>query len=97
MGVLFNNTNGVFIRSTESDNTNLGVYQGDAIRNISGSFGLAAGLRFTASGAFAGNGATGPNNASASGSGTSSGVNFNASNVVPTASENRPVNVAMVS
>lgn len=92
----FSSTGGLFVRATDTSASNLGVFQGDAIRNISGSFNLSAGLRFIASGAFAGNGATGPNSGSFNGSGTSSGVNFNASNVVPTASENRPVNVALV-
>lgn len=76
--------------------------QGDAIRNITGEFyaGTAGNSQFVFSGAngvFSSDGmSSAPNIAGSSGSGDqrSSGVDFNASRQVPTASENRPRNIA---
>lgn len=67
----------------------LATAQGDAIRNITGSFGTVRG------------GATGvfseiANITSAGAAGTGYTVTLNASTVVPTAAENRPRNVAML-
>lgn len=68
--------------------------QGDAIRNINGAF---TDARFNASAAA--NGAftmanLGSSSADSSGTGSAKQVTFNASNVVPTATENRPRNIA---
>lgn len=88
---------GEFIRGWDNDRgidagRALGSAQGDAIRNISGDF-IASDD----------NGATGVFLVTDTGVGTESGgtaasktVNFDASRVVPTASENRPRNIAMM-
>ncbi|HAZ3802131.1 TPA: phage tail protein [Escherichia coli] len=76
--------------------------QGDAIRNLTGQFfaGTSGNSQYVLSGAngvFSQGGMTfGPNLAGASGTGDqrSAGVDFNASRQVPTASENRPRNIA---
>ncbi|MGV5773044.1 phage tail protein [Escherichia coli] len=76
--------------------------QGDAIRNITGQFfaGTSGNSQFIlsgANGAFSQSGMTfGPNIAGSSGTGDqrSSGVDFNVSRQVPTATENRPRNIA---
>lgn len=76
--------------------------QGDAIRNITGQFfaGTSGNSQFILSGAngvFSQSGMTfGPNIAGSSGTGDqrSAGVGFNASLQVPTATENRPRNIA---
>lgn len=73
--------------STVDSGRSIGGAQGDAIRNITGSF---ISVRPGATGAF-----TEANEAtSASAAGTGLRVTFNASNVVPTAAENRPRNTA---
>lgn len=68
--------------------------QGDAIRNINGSI---TDIRFNAyaatSGVFA-NTTNGPASGDATGLGSARNVSFDASRVVPTASENRPRNIA---
>jgi len=71
----------------------LGSVQGDAIRNIVGSLGsISAIVAGTASGAFT---VGTPSNRSAGNSnGPTCDFTFNASRVVPTASENRPRNIA---
>ena len=88
---------GKFIRGTGGNAAALGVAQGDAMRNITGS--LSAIYNTTQ----AGNGAgvlnfstTSAYVASLSAGDGRVGVEFNASRVVPTADENRPVNVALL-
>ena len=75
----------------------IGTTQSDAIRNITGSFaGVTNGTRFnTVSGAFTGTGSAAADIGSASGSGNTT-ITLNASNTVPTATENRPMNVAFM-
>ncbi|HGJ4449284.1 TPA: phage tail protein [Salmonella enterica subsp. enterica serovar Thompson] len=68
--------------------------QGDAIRNITGSI---TDIRFNVSAATAGaftNTINGPASEDAVGGGSARNVAFDASRVVPTASENRPRNIA---
>lgn len=68
--------------------------QGDAIRNITGSI---TDIRFNVSAATAGaftNTINGPASEDAAGGGSARNVAFDASRVVPTASENRPRNIA---
>ena len=68
--------------------------QGDAIRNITGSI---TDIRFNVSAATTGvfvNTTNGPASEDAAGGGSARNVNFDASRVVPTASENRPRNIA---
>ncbi|EBA9356772.1 phage tail protein [Salmonella enterica subsp. enterica serovar Colorado] len=68
--------------------------QGDAIRNITGSI---TDIRFNVSAATAGvftNTINGPASEDAAGGGSARNVVFDASRVVPTASENRPRNIA---
>lgn len=97
---------GCFIRGTGGNAAALGVEQGDAIREVSGILGVRSGdngltkLTVSESGPFydvgrpEGSGAT-----SWTVSSTLSpalGIGFRISNVVPTAAENRPVNVALL-
>ena len=96
--------NGLFIRSTSTERT-VGSVQGDAIRNITGTFGQMSDLDSstwpkTLSGAFgytANGGINYPmkkltlNNYTATAK-----VIFDASKIVPTAEENRPVNIAFI-
>lgn len=87
---------GKFIRGVGGNSAGLGVAQGDAIRNISGSLvglarrdeGLSASGAFTRSyaGSSSDTDGTGP---------TDTAIYFNASNQVPTAAENRPINMAL--
>ncbi|EMD3530390.1 tail fiber protein [Salmonella enterica] len=68
--------------------------QGDAIRNITGSI---TDIRFNVSAATSGvfaNTTNGPASEDAAGGGSARNVSFDASRVVPTASENRPRNIA---
>ena len=85
---------GCFIRGLGGNSDALGVVQGDAIRNITGTFspgGFIGGL----TGVFSNNG--GPAYTSNSGSaGDSRLITFDASTQVPTASENRPRNIAFL-
>ena len=85
---------GCFIRGLGGNSDALGVVQGDAIRNITGTFspgGFIGGL----TGVFSNNG--GPAYASNSGSARDSRlITFDASTQVPTASENRPRNIAFL-
>ena len=86
---------GLFLRAHGGNSAALGVSQGDAIRNITGNAGY---IQFhqnggSASGAFflTGNGGK----ARINGSEYEPMLNFDASRVVPTAEENRPVNQAV--
>lgn len=72
---------------------NLGSTQGDAIRNITGS-GIASGGYANARGAFYKS--SGYNPQDFNGSEQHYTANFDASRVVPTANENRPVNLALL-
>ena len=97
---------GVFIRGLDTGSgldPNRGIlsYQGDAIRNITGTFGFESALGGntgspTVSGAFYETPDAVRKHISASTSGTNSTVVFDASRVVPTANENRPRNVAFM-
>jgi len=70
-----------------------GVYQSDAIRNITGSISFGVGISKQDSGLFT----TSNNNSLGNGVGTdASRLKFDASQVVPTADENRPKNISMV-
>lgn len=69
----------------------LGTAQGDAIRNMTGSFETLRGVN-SASGVFT----EANSGSSASSAGTGRLISFNAANQVPTAAENRPRNVAML-
>ena len=84
---------GLFLRGHGGNSAALGVRQGDAIRNIKG--------QITGNGLMSG-GATGPfyswytqNFGIGNGAYDKNGVAFDASRVVPTAEENRPVNTAV--
>ena len=91
---------GVFLRGLGGNSAALGELQGDAIRNITGYFGLEALVTGTSGyhpvgGVF--NVVSGINNHIGSDmihSGSSQ-INFDASFVVPTANENRPINKAV--
>ena len=87
-----------FIRAKESGR-NVGSFQDDAIRNITGQFGIGDGLygnpsATSGSGAFAaaasGNSYVGMSNPAT----RTYGITLDASRVVPTAAENRPKNIA---
>ena len=86
---------GLFLRGHGGNSAALGVQQGDAIRNITGEFGAKArGMwRTETSGVFATSG-TGGGSHDSDGWGTEY-FQFDASRVVPTADENRPVNQAV--
>ena len=86
---------GLFLRGHGGKSAALGVQQEDAIRNITGEFGAkAVGMwRTEASGVFATSG-TGGGSHDSNGWGTQR-FQFDASRVVPTAAENRPVNTAV--
>lgn len=88
---------GVFLRGLGGNSASLGELQGDAIRNITGTFGLEAkenSAYKNLSGVFfsAGNVS---GNASAPGGSVDSLITFDASRVVPIANENRPINKAV--
>ena len=89
---------GLFLRGYGGQSEALGVQQGDAIRNITGgiwSFGREA--LYTSEGAFTrSNRKQQPRYVTyISGSSGPAGVDFDASLVVPTAKENRPVNMSV--
>lgn len=96
--------NGLFIRSTSPERT-VGSVQGDAIRNITGSFGQMSDIDSSTwprslSGAFGYNANAGINYPMKkltlnTYTGTAK-VTFDASKAVPTADENRPVNMALM-
>jgi phage-related tail fiber protein len=80
-----------------------GSAQGDAIRNITGSvngnygYGIGVNQFVSGSGAFSTSGNSGrTNNAAVGNSSGNLTLNLNAANQVPTASENRPRNVALL-
>jgi hypothetical protein len=89
---------GYFIRAADGTTRTLGSVQTDAIRNITAattgshsSYGTFAGVSGTASGAFT---VTAKGKGATVGSGdTCFELSFSASKVVPTAAENRPVNI----
>ncbi|GAB1255380.1 phage tail protein [Desulfovibrio falkowii] len=85
---------GLFLRGLGGNSAALGVQQGDAIRNITGTFGgHAIGWKGGwGSGPFY-SWNSGDRGSGGNGQGTSWG--FDASRVVPTADENRPVNTAV--
>lgn len=92
-------TRGMFIRGWNQDGSvdagrALATMQGDAIRNISGYFGGCTDSYGYTGGAFK----VGYSTSSKSGSGDKYNyrINFDASNVVPTANENRPKNIALI-
>ena len=86
---------GLFLRGHGGNSAALGVQQGDAIRNITGGAGYIQFHQNTggAAGAFylSGNGGR----ARINGSEYEPYLNFDASRIVPTAEENRPVNQAV--
>ena len=86
---------GLFLRGHGGNSAALGVQQEDAIRNITGEFGAKArGMwRTETSGVFATSG-TGGGSHDSNGWGTEY-FQFDASRVVPTADENRPMNTAV--
>ena len=75
-------------------NRSLGSFQNDAIRNITGTFGV---WKFTGNvnGAFSSSGASWGSNSKNGGGDPSYDIHFNAANVVPTAGENRMKNIAV--
>ena len=88
---------GVFLRNLGPNNNSLGPVQGDAIRNITGNLyhfkndmwgGVADGC-FSENGAWPGDGTSTSNMPTWN-------IIFNAASQVPTADENRPVNMAVV-
>ncbi len=82
---------GRFLRGLGGNSGALGVTQGDAIRNIVGRFNIDnTGARSSGVFHFPGVGAS-----AGTGSGSGVMIEFNASKVVPTANENRPVNIAV--
>ena len=93
-----NNGSTVGVTSTTYSSGQLGKVQGDAIREIFGSVGENNYHGFTSpygmKGAFFANGTT-PDAIVAQGGGYSNGFGLSSSRVVPTDSENRPVNVAV--
>lgn len=84
------------------DSRGVGSYQGDAIRNIEGTISGGSASYFwnnspIATGAFDTNGTeTGPYSSSGSTGSTKKTLFFKASNVVPTSTENRPKNIAVL-
>ena len=88
---------GAFFRAVGGNSESLGVYQTDAIRNIVGYLGPADGtiIAAIASGAFRGNGSTAYQATTGYVTYRPSQIEFNASLVVPTANENRPINFAI--
>ncbi|PQQ39845.1 phage tail protein [Photorhabdus luminescens] len=94
---LFVNGRGVFVRAGLTP----GVIQGDAIRNITGDVGLQSwGLFARASGAFSGVNLNSEGSVAKKNTPDSASIfayaTFDASKVVPTADENRPLNISMI-
>jgi len=85
----------MFLRGTGGNSAGLGIAQGDAIRNITGSVFLGMGVADNAWGVFTRSNFTSANAAGNWVSGVARTFDFNASHVVPTAPENRPVNMAV--
>lgn len=88
------NYSGMFLRGTGGNAAALGVEQGDAIRDITGSFGYAFAGGGTG-GVFGFTGGTRVGNIMFDVAGQFWQVNFYSSRVVPTANENRPINKAV--
>ena len=92
---------GVFLRGLGGNSASLGVTQGDAIRNITGTMGgsnsIDVGLWDYGTGVFYqfNQGRNSVANGRSWYSYVSQGMGFDASRVVPTAEENRPVNKAV--
>ena len=84
---------GLFLRGHGGDSAALGVRQGDAIRNITGSFGQHGSA--SAGGVFYRTGGCAEDIRSSYGTWSGNGVGFDLSRVVPTAEENRPANQAV--
>ncbi|MCC8466531.1 tail fiber protein [Photorhabdus bodei] len=94
---LFVDGRGVFVRAGLTP----GVIQGDAIRNITGNVGLQSwGLFARASGAFSGVNLNSEGSVAKKDTPDSASIfayaTFDASKVVPTADENRPLNISMI-
>ncbi|MBX9476462.1 tail fiber protein [Yersinia enterocolitica] len=97
---------GLFIRGWSNGRTNLDSgrtllsLQGDASRRVTGSFSVYGAKELSdfypsaSSGAFTITGVQGKNNVAAHGVTTIPQFNFDTANVVPTANENRPINMA---
>ncbi len=82
-----------FLRAADAaGGLGVGTGQGDAIRNIKGNIYSNAALHSSVNGLFVASGANGQN--AGSHNTFTNDVNFDASRVVPTAEENRPVNIA---
>ena len=88
---------GAFFRCIGGNADSIGVLQGDAIRNITGDIkGTNAGyFQYNMSGVLRTTGNTSPIIATGSGVGRYWSMSFDASYVVPTADENRPINYAI--
>ena len=90
---------GKFLRGVGGNSAELGATQGDAIRNITASadwfYNGAHSIGATLLGAFTLTDGVYPGNSAGNDMRKSTVLGFNASNVVPTADENRPVNMAM--
>ena len=88
---------GLFLRGQGGNSAALGVQQSDAIRNIVGSSPtMTGGGRYDqTSGAISAHVWYWQSANTLGGSGMTYGLNFDASRVVPTANENRPVNQAV--
>ena len=84
---------GLFLRGHGGNSAALGVQQGDAIRNITGSFGQHGSA--SAGGVFYRTGGCAEDIRSSYGDWSGNGVGFDLSRVVPTAEENRPINQAV--
>lgn len=83
---------GCFVRCVGGNAAKLGLRQGDAIRNITGKFGADDRMAYILQGCFFN---AGWSDTGSSGSGGGNTIGFDASKVVPTANENRPLNMAM--
>lgn len=85
---------GSFIRGYGGNSDAIGVTQGDAIRNITGTYQAYSNSQLSAkTGAFYDAGQTG---GGSGGDRNNRALGFDASRVVPTANENRPINVAFL-
>lgn len=86
---------GLFLRGVGGSSAALGVIQGDAIRNVTGTFdSRVAGMWREGTGPFR-VGESGGHKVSVDGGGYPYSVSFDLSRSVPTAEENRPVNQAV--
>lgn len=86
---------GLFLRGTGGNAAPLGVQQGDAIRNITGSFGLALAATDWSKGALIRSGGGKVVRGSHDGNVSGGTIALDASQAVPTADENRPMNKAV--